>query len=312
MQYFPLFLDLNHKPVLVIGGGEVATRKVEMLMRAGAWVTIVSPKIDQQLRQWVEEEQCQWVQNFYSSELLSNEFVQLWATTNNPTINHQIYKDAKALGIWVNVVDDLPFCDFITPSVINRGKIQIAISSGGGSPVLVRKIRQTVESLLAQNITLLADFAASKRSAVKEHYPTVTERKRFWERFFEHAMVDNSNSWDQLESIYQSVVQQNEQEVYPMAWIEFGDDVELLTLKALQQMQKADLVYYPKDCPYEFVDLVRRDANKKVFSDAVELASILQQNENSTDRVCVFIPSLSSEYNLLTGTGNCFKLGQVK
>jgi len=129
MRYFPLFMDLENKPVLVVGGGEVASRKIEALL------------------------------NFYSSELMDGAYVQVWATTNNPSLNHQVYRDAKQRNLLVNVVDDKPYCDFITPSMISRGRVQIAISSGGASPVLIRNLRESLEAVLPQNLSLLAEFA---------------------------------------------------------------------------------------------------------------------------------------------------------
>ncbi|MCL9783129.1 siroheme synthase [Vibrio sp. S4M6] len=312
MQYFPLFFDLNRKSVLVVGGGEVATRKVDMLMRAGAIVTLISPKIDAQLHSWVKAKQVHWIQNFYSADLLSKDFVQLWATTNNPAINHQIYQDAKDMGILVNVVDDLPYCDFITPSVVNRGRIQIAISSGGASPVLVRNIRQTLESVLAHNTALLGDFAASKRNDIKEHFATVTERKSFWESFFALTSVAEATSWEQLESVYVQKIKGKHVETPTLSWIEVGQDVELLTFKALQQMQKAETVLYFKDCPFEFVDLVRRDASREVYKDTMELVALLENKQENDESICVLIPADSSEFNLLMGHGKCYKLGMVQ
>ncbi len=120
---------------------------------------------------------------FYSSHWLDKRYVQVWATTDNPELNHQVYKDAKEQGILVNVVDDQPYCDFITPSMIERGRIQLAISSGGASPVLIRNIRETLEAVLAQNLALLADFGASKRNSIKDFLPSVDLRRQFWERF---------------------------------------------------------------------------------------------------------------------------------
>ena len=151
MRYFPLFMDLLEKPVLVIGGGEVACRKIDMLLRAGAQVTVVSPKIEPYLAQLVGNDKCHWIQRFYEPELMTSDYVQVWATTDNPSLNHQVHKDAKKLRILVNVVDDTPYCDFITPSIINRGRIQIAISSGGSSPVLIRGIREKIETVLPMN-----------------------------------------------------------------------------------------------------------------------------------------------------------------
>lgn len=188
MQYFPLFMNLRDRPILVVGGGEVACRKVDSLIRAGANVSIVSPQIDLYLQRLVERNECHWIQNLYSKKILDKKYLQVWATTDNLELNHRVYDDAKALGILVNVVDDQPYCDFITPSMITRGRIQIAISSGGASPVLIRNIREQLESSLAFNLSLLADFGMSKRGDIKQRLPSVDLRRKFWEMFLPVSM----------------------------------------------------------------------------------------------------------------------------
>ncbi|MFA0414061.1 NAD(P)-dependent oxidoreductase [Vibrio renipiscarius] len=299
MQYFPIFLDLKAKAVLVVGGGEVACRKVDSLVRAGAIVTIVSPTIDRYLKTLVEQNECQWIQNFYSKDQLSMRYVQVWATTDNPELNHQVHHDAKQLGLLVNVVDDQPYCDFITPSMINRGRIQVAISSGGASPVLVRNIRQRLEAQLPQNLNIQADFAASKRNDIKQALPDVESRRKFWERFFDLPEVEVATSHQVLESCYRHLIDQPNTEVGQITWIEFGDDVELLSLKALRLMQQAELVLYAQDCPFVFIDSVRRDAERLAFADEVALSTMLAQAQKAQLRVVVLIPQTSTKFSLL-------------
>ncbi|MCG6228458.1 siroheme synthase [Vibrio furnissii] len=299
MRYFPLFLDLTNKPVLVVGGGEVACRKIDALLRAGAKVTIVSPQIASTLQSYVDDRKCQWIQNFYSSQLLTKEYLQVWATTDNPELNHQVHKDAKKLGILVNVVDDQPYCDFITPSMIERGRIQLAISSGGASPVLIRNVRETLEAVLPQNLGLLADFGASKRNSIKEFLPTVDLRRKFWELFFAETEVKNAKDRESLEKIYIKALDKPLDERGEVTWVEFGQDVELLPLKALRYMQQAELVLHAHSCPFEFIDLCRRDAEREHFSSAAELSERLQQASQAQLRVCVLIPQGTQEYALL-------------
>ncbi|WP_428772538.1 NAD(P)-dependent oxidoreductase [Vibrio sp.] len=301
MQYFPLFFDLHNKPVLVVGGGEVACRKVEALIRAGANVTVVSPKIEKYLKQQVREQKCQWVQNFYSSELIESHFVQVWATTDNPELNHRVHADAKKRGIMVNVVDDLPYCDFITPSMVNRGRIQIAISSGGGSPVLVRKLREKIESVLPQNLALIAEFSASKRNSIKETLPSVDLRRKFWQRFFSSPEVNSATDRKQLESTYRNSLSEGFEEQGSCCWIEFGEDVEMLSLKALQQMQQAELVLHHSSTPFEFIDLCRRDAERQPYKSAEQLADVLTKAKADKKSICVFVPKERSSYQLLIG-----------
>ncbi|PMM01755.1 ferrochelatase [Vibrio kanaloae] len=301
MRYFPMFLDVENKPILVVGGGEVACRKVDSLLRAGANVTLVSPKVAPYLSKLVEESKLHWVQNFYSSQILSKDYLQIWATTDNPSLNHQVYNDAKKLGVLVNVVDDLPYCDFITPSMINRGRIQIAISSGGASPVLVRNIREKLETVLPQNIGLIADFGASKRNSIKESLPTVDDRRKFWERFLSSSLIEQVADRDQLESYYQQALAEGIDTEGQVTWVEFGQDVELLPMKALRLMQEAELVLSPSDCPFEFIDLCRRDAEREGYANSGELSTKLEKARVDKLRVCVFIPPASVEFNLLVG-----------
>ncbi|WP_135382185.1 precorrin-2 dehydrogenase/sirohydrochlorin ferrochelatase family protein [Vibrio tasmaniensis] len=301
MRYFPMFLDVENKPILVVGGGEVACRKVDSLLRAGANVTLVSPKVAPYLKELADEDKLRWVQNFYSSQLISKNYLQVWATTENPNLNHQVHNDAKKMGILVNVVDDLPYCDFITPSMINRGRIQIAISSGGASPVLVRNIREKLETVLPQNIGLIADFGASKRNSIKESFPTVDERRKFWERFLSSSFINQVTDRDQLESYYQQSLTEQVDSEGQVTWIEFEEDVELLSMKALRLMQEAELVLSPIDCPFEFIDLCRRDAERESYVNSGELSTKLEQARAEKLRVCVFIPPASVEFNLLVG-----------
>lgn len=301
MRYFPMFLDVENKPILVVGGGEVACRKVDSLLRAGANVTLVSPKVAPYLKELADEDKLRWVQNFYSSQLISKNYLQVWATTDNPNLNHQVHNDAKKMGILVNVVDDLPYCDFITPSMINRGRIQIAISSGGASPVLVRNIREKLETVLPQNIGLIADFGASKRNSIKESFPTVDERRKFWERFLSSSFINQVTDRDQLESYYQQSLTEQVDSEGQVTWVEFEEDVELLSMKALRLMQEAELVLSPIDCPFEFIDLCRRDAERESYVNSGELSTKLEQARAEKLRVCVFIPPASVEFNLLVG-----------
>ncbi|NRF32820.1 precorrin-2 dehydrogenase/sirohydrochlorin ferrochelatase family protein [Vibrio coralliilyticus] len=311
MQYFPLFMNLSDKPVLVVGGGEVACRKVDSLIRAGANVTIVSPKIDTYLQNLVESGDCFWVQNFYTDDLLNRKYVQVWATTDNPELNHRVYHDAKALGLLVNVVDDQPYCDFITPSMINRGRIQIAISSGGASPVLVRNIREKLEATLPQNLSLLADFGASKRNDIKQHLPSVDLRRKFWESFFDDPRIDLASERNELEEVYRNTLNAGTEDQGSTTWIDFGSDVELLPMKALRLMQKAEVVFYSKDCPFEYVDLIRRDAERLEYTDDVDLSKKLLEVKESELRVVVFVAPESSQFNLLKNGDLHIRLGRI-
>ena len=218
-----------------------------------------------------------------------------------PELNHQVYKDAKELGILVNVVDDKPYCDFITPSMINRGRIQVAISSGGASPVLIRKIREKLESILPQNMELMAEFANSKRNSIKQVLPNVDLRRKFWESYFSHPEVENARDNRELEIIYQQTLSEPLDETGSCTWIQVGKDVEMLPIKAVRYMQQAELVLYSTKCQADVMELVRRDAEREAFDHATELSDLLSKAKENKLRVCVFIPQGTSEFSLLQG-----------
>ncbi len=310
MRYFPLFLDLLNKPVLVVGGGEVACRKVEALLKAGADITLISPSVAKFLRDLIDAGEIHWVQNFYSSHLMDGRYIQVWATTDNPELNHQVYKDAKEFNILVNVVDDKPYCDFITPSMMNRGRIQIAISSGGASPVLIRNLREKFEAQLPQNLALVTDFCDSKRNHIKEVLPSVDDRRKFWEVYLGMPQVEHAMNKEDLEQAYQKALNHEVDDQGSLTWIEYQDDVELLPMKALRLMQQAELVLYHQDTPEAYLELSRRDAERELFSDAVTLSHQLKEFTEQGLRICVYVPD-SAEYELLRAGQPLIRGGSV-
>ncbi|PSV17403.1 siroheme synthase [Photobacterium kishitanii] len=262
MDFFPIFLKVNHKQILVVGGGEVACRKVDLLLKAHANVTVVSPQLHPHLQMLLTQQLIVHINQPYQSSQLEGAD-QVWATTDSSTLNHQIYHDASALKIWTNVVDDPTFCDFITPSMIDRTPIQVAISSGGASPVLVRYLRERLETYLPQNLSLLAAFSGKQRQRIKQHFTTVDERRKFWEQFFRLTAIETARTEEELETAFQKLLAKQHNCSGSVYLIETGHDPELLTLKALRLMQQSEYVLYHDDVADVFVDLCRRDADRE-------------------------------------------------
>lgn len=308
MQYFPVFLKLTDQPVLVVGGGEVACRKTDALLRAGARVTIISPTLAAPLKALVDLEQCHWIQNFYSTQYLEPHYLQVWATTDNPSLNHEVYYDAKRMGILVNVVDDQPYCQFITPAMIERGRIQIAISSGGSSPVLIRNLRETIEAILPNNLGLLAEFGASKRNSIKDYLIDLDSRRAFWERFFDQPQVKNATTREQLEETYVELLADNKPKQGRKVWIEYTLDIDRLSLGAVRQLQQADRVLHPQQCPSAIMDLCRRDAEREVFVEPGALGSRLQEDYDETEHLCILVPEEQQDFGLLQQNDRLIKL----
>ena len=178
MDFLPIFLDIKQKPSLVIGGGEVAARKVSLLLKAQSKVTVVSPELSRELLEWHEDGKITHIaREFEDSDI--DQPVLVIAATDNSTVNKKVSELAKAQNIPVNVVDAPGLCSFITPSIIDRSPVQIAISTGGASPVLARMIRTKLEGCIPAAYGRLGALVSDFREKVKAKFPSVDQRKTY-------------------------------------------------------------------------------------------------------------------------------------
>ncbi|WP_201527224.1 uroporphyrinogen-III C-methyltransferase [Psychrobacter frigidicola] len=184
MNTFPLFFKLEGRKVLIVGGGDVALRKADLLSRAGACITILAPSICAELQSLLEDTKHELIYENYNKSYMTGARVII-AATDDEALNHQIHADATELNIPVNVVDTPHLCDFIFPAIVDRNPIVIGISSNGKAPVLARLLRARLETLIPQSYGKLAKLAGDFRSEVKIKIPTLTGRRQFWERVFE-------------------------------------------------------------------------------------------------------------------------------
>jgi precorrin-2 dehydrogenase / sirohydrochlorin ferrochelatase len=164
--YYPVFLALEGRPCLVVGGGSVAEGKVRGLMSAGARVTVVSPTLGPALRELADDGRLRYVDRPYRQGDIDGMTLVLTAT-DDAGVNGQVTQDCRSLGTWVNSADDPPNCDFILPSVIRRGRVTLAASTSGASPALARRLREELEAFLGDDVALLADLLADVRSALQ-------------------------------------------------------------------------------------------------------------------------------------------------
>ena len=167
MSYYPIFLELKGLPCLVVGGGQVAARKVEGLLAAGARVTVVSPSLDPDLAKLKSERRLVHVDRHYQHVDFKG-YALVIAATDDATTNEHVAADARQSGILVNVVDKPALCDFIVPSVVRRGDVVLAISTGGLSPALARWLRQEMESYLSEDFERLVQLLAEVRAELRE------------------------------------------------------------------------------------------------------------------------------------------------
>ena len=182
---YPIILGLSGRRVLVVGGGKVALRKAETLAGAGASVRIVAPELLPELR---EGGRFECISEPYSARHMKGMFVAV-AATDDEAVNAQVAADARAAGVLVNVVDRPALCDFIVPSVIERGRLQIAICTGGAAPSFSRKTRERLEKEFGPEYAILLDALAEVRDRYKSSDLPEATRRRLFERLTEADIV---------------------------------------------------------------------------------------------------------------------------
>ncbi|MCA7000130.1 siroheme synthase CysG [Dickeya solani] len=264
MNYLPIFADLRQRPVLVVGGGEVATRKIDLLQRAGADVRVAARSLCEPLHAQHQAGRLAWVAQEFSPALLDNVFLVI-AATDDAALNATVFEEANRRQLLVNVVDDQPKCSFIFPSLIDRSPLMVAISSGGQAPVLARLLREKLEALLPARLGHMAELAGKWRGRIKQRLASVTERRRFWERIFtgRFSSLVAAGQLAQAEQELALQLAQPDVKQGEVALVGAGPgDAGLLTLRGLQVIQQADVVLYDHLVSDEVLDLVRRDAER--------------------------------------------------
>lgn len=267
MRYFPLFIDTQHSDVLIVGGGEVAARKLELLLKSEATITLVSPWCCETVERLALANDITLIRRVFNDNDIADKQL-IFVATDDPEVNQHVHDLAVAKGILVNVVDNTPLCKFITPSIVDRSPIVIAMSSGGVAPVLLRYLRQKLESIIPQNIAALGAFSERMREWVKARTRSVTERRYLWEDVFDGDIAEDivqgreANAERKLTALVGQYQQQNRitGQVYLVG--AGPGDPDLLTFRALRLMQKADVVIYDRLVSPQILELVRRDAEK--------------------------------------------------
>lgn len=265
MDYLPIFCRLDNKPVLLVGGGEVAERKARLLLDAGAQLTVVAPELDPELAELAANGSIEWLAGEFAPQQLTGKWLVV-AATDRREVNALVYQSANQARIFANVVDDPKRSSFIMPSIIDRSPLMVAISSGGKAPVLARLLREKLEALLPQHLGAVAAFAGSLRERVKARFASMGERRRFWERLLGAdrlgqalARGDSASANQLADSLFADESQSSGEVVLVGAG---PGDPGLLTLHALRQMQQADVVVYDRLVSDEVMALVRRDARR--------------------------------------------------
>ena len=266
MELLPIFLDLNRRHCLIVGGGELAFRKATLLAKASANLSFVAEDFSENIRKLASDNNFTLIESKFKKKHLVNSKLVIAATSCNET-NALVAKTAESLNIPVNVVDQPALCSFIMPAIVDRSPIVIAISSTGKSPVLTRKIKELNETMLSGNIGKLATILGSYREKVKKRFPNFKDRLRFWEKVIDSEVSElvYAGKNELAEAVINKCLTQIdlETEIGEVYLVGAGPgDPDLLTLRALRLLHKADVVLYDRLVSREVLGKIRPDAER--------------------------------------------------
>lgn len=176
MALYPIFLKLEGRKVLIVGGGAVAEQKIEGVLRSATDVTVIAPEVTPHIRQWAEEGRLIHIPQEFKHGMACGYFLVI-AATDSAAVNHAVYTEARAAGALCNAVDDTPYCDFYAPALVSRGEFQIAISTGGNSPALAQRVRKHLETQYGLEYASWTAWLGRMRSMLRSALPAGERRK---------------------------------------------------------------------------------------------------------------------------------------
>lgn len=289
MEYFPLFLRLTDVPVLVVGGGEVAARKIVLLRAAGAAVTVVAPKRCAAIEAGAARGDLTVIDAVFTPALVQGRRLVI-AATDRETVNEAVRVAAEAAGVLVNVVDDRARSSCIVPALIDRDPVLVAVSTGGSAPVLATELRSRIETLLPPQFGELARFAARHREAVRAALPTPAARRRFWRATLTGSTAARilAGETPALAPLLAAARDATAGRGTCDLVVVDDPDPDRLPLGAVRALFGADHVCFDADVPAALTALARRDAARLALPPADSAYALLR------DRSARFAPLLEA------------------
>ncbi len=288
MDTLPLFHNLRGARCVLVGAGEVAARKLRLLLSAGAEVEVIAPEACTEITELAAEGKISLAPRYYQTGDIENA-VLVVAATNDRAVNQLVSEQARAQQTPVNVVDSPELCTVIFPSIVDRSPVQIAIGTNGTAPVLARLLRTRLEALLPAGLGKLASLAGRARGRVKQSIESGAGRKAFWEKVFNGEVAElvykgreqaaETHLYEQLEH---EQLENPDGALTGEVYLVGGGpgDPDLLTFRAVRLMQQADIVLYDSLVSDGVLDRVRRDAERIYVGKKAGKHSISQENIN--------------------------------
>ncbi len=250
---------------MVIGGGDVAARKIELLLKTTTNITIMSASLSPSVERLVNVHQLPWLKHNYQTGHLATINLVI-AATDNSEVNKAVYQEATPLNILTNVVDQPELCTYITPAIIDRSPMIIAMSSSGSAPILLRMLREQIEKMLPSGYGKLADFSFKFRDHVKARVKSIRNRRTFWEKTLRGPIGESILQGNAKHAEQQLIASIKEKINPPEGEIVFihtlTGEPDHLTLQAHREMQFADSIFYDDDVNVQLIEYARRDADK--------------------------------------------------
>ena len=263
MDHLPIFINIRKKPCLVIGGGDIALRKINLLLKAQAKVDCLSPLFCKGIKNLSKDGHITLINKSFDQTDIKDYSIII-AATDDSSVNSSISAIAQVKKIPVNVVDSPELSSFIMPSIVDRSPLIIAVSSSGKAPVLSRIIRAKLETVIPSAYGILADIAGEYRQKVKDRFLTIRDRRVFWKAVFSGVIAEKvfsgriSEAKEDIQRQLDDSVEMDLGEVYLVG--AGPGDPDLLTFKALRLIQQADVVLYDRLVSKGVMELVRRDS----------------------------------------------------
>ncbi len=280
---FPLFADLKDRAVLVVGGGAVAERKIEALLEAGARPRVQAPAVTPRVQAWIESGDIEHIGTAFDETALDVVWFVI-AATDDTRVNQAVADAAERRQRWANVVDDAALSSIHMPARVQRGDLQIAISSGGGAPMIARHLRRRLESWLDDSWGAITDLFGRERERIRARFPDISERRRFFEQMLDGALprLLRQQRFEQAAHCLRDALDAPadiEPQAGSVVLVGAGPgDPGLLTLNALRAMNEADVILHDRLVSAEVLQLGRRDAQRIEVGKSANGHSIRQEH----------------------------------
>ena len=266
MRFFPIFLDLERQPVLVVGGGEQAAQKIRLVARTGASIRVLAPEPCPEIEALAETGRLTLERRELRARDLAGVRLAYVAIEEDAAAATAVAM-ARAAGVPVNAVDRQELCDFLTPAIVDRDPLVVAIGTEGTAPVLARQIKARIEAMLPARLGALARWAASLRERAAACIAAGSARRRFWDGFFEGPVARSflAGKVEEAEGLALDSFAAVSREPPAGRVILVGagpGDPDLLTVKAVRTLQEADVIVADRLVPPEILDRARRDATR--------------------------------------------------